>query len=112
MHEELRRAFNAEMATALGLYKAEKFADAFMHLEIAHVLGQKYVWPHVETHYWMLKVGMRRRSVAEVVGQIIRIVLGAAGSVFGIVPVGNTGGTNISMFKRLPIDPSIRHLIR
>ena len=27
-------------------------------------------------------------------------------------PVGNTGGTNISMFKRSPIDPGIKKLIR
>lgn len=112
MNAELRRAFNAEMTAAIGLYQAEDFAEAFRHLEIAHVLGQQYVRPHVYTHYWMLKVGVKRRSMAEVVGQLIRILLGAAGSAVGIVPVGNTGGTNISMFKRLPIDPGIRHLVR
>jgi hypothetical protein len=112
MNGELRKAFNAEMTAAIELYEAEKFAEAFLHLEVAHVLGQKYVGSHVATHYWMLKVGMKRRSMAEVVGQIIRIVLGAAASAVGIVPAGNTGGTNISMFKRLPIDPRIRHLIR
>jgi hypothetical protein len=112
MHAELRKAFNAEMMVAVELYKAEKFAEAFLHLETAHVLGQKYVRPHIATHYWMLKLGVKRRSLPEVVGQTIRIVLGAAGSAFGMVPAGNIGGTNISMFKRLPIDPGIRHLMR
>jgi hypothetical protein len=112
MNPELRKVFQAEMTVAVALYQAEKFAEAFPHLETAHVLGQKYVGPHVATHYWMLKVGMKRRSLPEVVGQAIRIVLGAVGSAVGIVPVGNTGGTNIGMFKRLPIDPSIRDLMR
>jgi hypothetical protein len=112
MNAELREAFKAEMTVAVALYQAEKFAEALLHLETAHVLGQKYVGPHIATHYWMLKVGVKRRSLPEVVGQTIRIVLGAAGSAVGIVPVGNTGGTNIGMFKRLPIDPGIRHLLR
>jgi hypothetical protein len=112
MNAELRKAINAEMTAAIGLYKAEKFTEAFLHLEIAHVLGQKYVGPHVATHYWMLKLAIKRRSMAEVVGQIIRILLGAAGSAVGIVPVGNTGGTNIGMFKRWPIDPGIEHLVK
>lgn len=54
---------------------------------------------------------MKRRSLPEVWGQFLRIVLGALGSAFGIVPVGNTGGTNINMFKRLPIDPGVNELI-
>ena len=59
----------------------------------------------------MRKVGVERRSSPQVWGQVLRVVLGAPGSAAGIVPVGNTGGTNISMFKRLPVDPSIRELI-
>lgn len=109
---ELRQAFNAEMRAAIAHYKDGEFVQAFRHLEVAHVLGQQYVTPHVATHYWMLRIGLKRRSVSEVLGQTIRILLGALGSAVGIVPVGNTGGTNISMFKRLPVDPSIKKLIR
>lgn len=111
MNRKLQIAFNAEMTAAIELYRAGDLARAFLHLETAHVLGQHYVMPHVVTHYWMLKVGIKRRSMYEVTGQIIRIVLGAVGSAVGMVPVGNTGGTNISMFKRLPIDPSIQSFI-
>lgn len=112
MSPEIRQAFNAEMTAAIALYKDGEFVQAFQHLELAHVLGQQYVAPHVATHYWMLRIGLKRRSVSEVLGQAIRIVLGVLGSAVGIVPVGNTGGTNISMFRRLPIDPSIKKLIR
>ncbi|MFL5427745.1 MAG: DUF3703 domain-containing protein [Myxococcales bacterium] len=34
-------------------------------------------------------------------------MLGAVGSLLGSVPTGNTGGTDISMFKQLPIDPQL-----
>ena len=44
-------------------------------------------------------------------GQIARIVLGILGSAVGVVPVGNTGGTDISMFKRMPIEPELQNII-
>ncbi|MEW6023217.1 MAG: DUF3703 domain-containing protein [Pseudomonadota bacterium] len=56
--------------------------------------------------------GIETPSASEVPEQVIRILLGALGSVVGIVPAANTGGTKISMLKRLPTDPSIKKLIR
>jgi len=111
MHRECRQAFEAEMASAVQLYRRGDHAGAFRHLELAHVLGQREVGPHVRTHVWMLRIGWKRRSLSQAWGQLLRIVLGAAGSALGVVPTGNTGGTNIGMFKRLPIAPGIRHLI-
>lgn len=112
MKNQLKTAFDAEMAIARDLNRKGRLAQAFGHLEIAHVLGQRHVVPHVVAHWWMLKIGLQRRSASEVVGQAVRIVLGALGSVVGVVPVGNTGGTNISMFKRLPIDPTLKKLVK
>lgn len=112
MNSELRQAFDAEMTAAIHLYEEGNLANAFLHLEVAHVLGQRYIAPHVTTHYWMLKIGLNRRSMPEVLGQVLRMFLGALGSAVGLAPVGNTGGTNISMFKRLPVDPSVEKLIR
>ena len=111
MNCALRHAFDAEMTASISLYAKGEFSRVFQHLEIAHVLGQNDVVPHVMTHYWMLKIGVKRRSLREIWGQVIRIALGAFGSAIGIVPFGNTGGTDISMFKRLPIDPSVQKLI-
>lgn len=112
MKTELTAAFDAEMAAATDLYSKGRLAQAFRHFETAHILGQRYVVPHVVTHWWMLKIGVKRRSTSEVVGQAARIVLGALGSAVGVIPTGNTGGTNINMFKRLPIDPSIEKLVK
>ena len=91
MNDMLRQAFDAEMAAAIALHEQGEFERAFQRLELAHVLGQQYVAPHIATHYWMLKIALKRRSLPEVWGQIVRIVLGALGSTVGVVPVGNTG---------------------
>lgn len=111
MHPELRRAYEAEMMAARRSYRARAYASAMRHLEIAHIMGQRQVAPHVATHYWMLKIGLRRGSPRQAWGQLLRIVLGAIGSAAGIVPAGNTGGTDIGMFRRRPIDPAIRRLL-
>ena len=81
------------------------------HLETAHVLGQNYVMPHVRSHWSMLRIAIKRRSLADGYGQAIRIVLGSLGSAVGIVPTGNTGGSDVSMFASMPITPGIAALI-
>lgn len=111
MKAELKKAFESEMAAARNRYARGQLDQAYKHLEVAHVLGQRYVVPHIITHWGMLRIGLKRRSASEVVGQGVRIVLGAIGSAVGIVPTGNTGGTNINMFKRLPVDPAIKTLL-
>ncbi|TCS36832.1 uncharacterized protein DUF3703 [Paucimonas lemoignei] len=111
MNEKLKLAFEAEMSAARRLVASGRLTQAFRHLERAHVLGQRHVVPHVRSHWAMLKVGMMRRSAGEVAGQAIRIIIGALGSAIGVVPVGNTGGTNISMFSRLPIENEAAQLL-
>ena len=59
----------------------------------------------------MLRVELRRRRVIDAFGHTVRLVLGMLGSAVGIVPVGNTGGTDISMFKRMPIEPELQKII-
>jgi hypothetical protein len=111
MHAALEKRFISEIAEAQRLLKSGSLDEAFVHLERAHVLGQRYIVPHIQTHWLMLRIGLSRRSVAEVSGQAARIVLGALGSAINVVPTGNTGGTNISMFKRLPIDPELEKVL-
>jgi len=111
MKTVLAQAFEAEMDAAWNLYRAGRLDAAFRHLERAHVLGQRYVIPHVRSHWLMLRIGLARRAPGEVWGQAVRIVLGALGSAVNVVPVGNTGGTDISMFKRLPISPEVARII-
>jgi len=84
----------------------------FTHLERAHVLGQQSTYWHVKVHVLMLVWGIRNRSMREVLGQIFRIVGAATKTAIGFVPHGNTGGANVSPFKKMPIDPELANLIR
>lgn len=111
MKSALRHAFHAELAAARRALAAGRLAQAMRHAENAHVLGQRYVIPHTQSHWLMLRIGVRRRSLREVWGQALRIVLGILGSAVGIVPTGNTGGTDIGMFRRLPIEPALAKLL-
>lgn len=95
----VRGAFCREMADAREAYAAARYATAFLHLERAHILGQRHFIRHWITHWWMLKVGLRRRDRREIVGQILRLVAVVPGFVFGWVPKGNTGGANVSAVR-------------
>jgi Protein of unknown function (DUF3703) len=103
--------FNSEIAQARSFIASGNLEAGFAHLERAHVIGQEYVMPHITSHWLMFQVELRRRRFAAVLGQLIRIVLGALGSAVGAVPTGNTGGTDISMFKRMPIETELQHII-
>jgi len=111
MNSVQRQAFESEMDHALVLIESGDLDSGFCHLERAHVLGQTHVFPHVQSHWHMLRVEVRRGRPIAVIGQAVRIVLGALGSAVGVVPTGNTGGSDISMFTRMPIDPALQKLI-
>ena len=80
-------------------------------MERAHVIGQAFVVPHARSHWLMLEVEFRRKRPVAAFGQFVRIVLGMLGSAVGVVPVGNTGGSDVSMFKRMPIAPELQDII-
>ncbi|KAF0249742.1 MAG: hypothetical protein FD167_858 [bacterium] len=111
MDAKLKTYFDQEIAKAILLIKNKNIEEGFYHLERAHILGQRYVVAHVKTHWWMLKVGLMKKSTTEVFGQMIRIVFGALGSVIGVVPFGNTGGANVSMFSPMPIPQDLKSII-
>ncbi len=104
-------AFDNEIALAKAFIARGELEAGFAHIERAHVIGQTFVVPHARSHWLMLKVEFRRRRPIAAFGQIVRLALGILGSAVGVVPVGNTGGSNISMFKRMPIAPDLQNII-
>ena len=112
MHPTLKAAFDAEMLSARQALANDNLTAAFAHLERAHVLGQWYVKPHVTTHLCMLHIGWRRRDLREILGQLLRIPGGMIGSAIGRVPRGNTGGSNVSATRPLPIPPDLKDLLK
>lgn len=111
MNTRQRVAFDREIGLARDLVAAGDMHRAFLHLERAHVIGQTFVGAHAMAHWRMLVLEIRRKRVGAVLGQAARLALGVIGSAVGIVPIGNTGGTDISMFKRLPIAPELQAII-
>ena len=93
----------SELALSESNEAAGRFKTAFKHLENAHVLGQSSTWWHVRVHWLMLRWALRHKDVGECLGQLVRIVGAATKTAIGLVPVGNTGGADISPFKRLPL---------
>lgn len=112
MHPTLQAAYAAEMRSVELAFARDDLGSAFTHLERAHVLGQWHVRPHVLAHLGMLRIGWRRRDLREVVGQLLRIPGGAIGSAMGRVPRGNTGGSRVSAFRKMPIPPDLRELLQ
>ncbi len=96
-----------EISLARPLVQSGDQEQAMRHLERAHVLGQRFVGPHVLVHAWMFRVAVARRDPGAALGQIARMVLGAIGSAVGVLPIGNTGGSDVSMFRTMPIPPDL-----
>lgn len=109
MSPDLRSAFTLEMSAAKAAYAEGDMASAFGKLERAHILGQRALWPHIITHWWMLKVAWRKADWREIRGQITRMIAAVFGYIFGWVPLGNTGGANVSPIKPMPIPAEFAH---
>lgn|SRR5262245_40869525 len=94
----------------LAAYHAEaqgKPNVAFSHLERAHILGQPSTVEHIRVHLHMFLWGIHQRDLRECLGQLLRIAGASIGTALGLVPQGNTGGTNVDPFKPLPIPPEL-----
>lgn len=97
---ELELAKQAESRSCSGL--------GFEHLERAHVLGQSSTREHVRVHWAMFIWGLRHKNWREVAGQCIRIVGAATKTAVGLVPHGNTGGSDVRPWQRIAIADDLR----
>ena len=100
--QQLRKEFKNQLYLGKKHIKLREYNKSFHHLENAHILGQKHLYRHTLSHWWMFIWGIKSKSIKESIGQIFRII---ASLLFTLiwVPKGNTGGTNISPIKPIPI---------
>ncbi len=110
MTPTLRAAFAREMQRAADAARDGDLASAFHHLERAHILGQRHTVPHLRSHMAMLRIGWRRRDGRELAGQLTRLLAAALFSRLW-VPIGNTGGANVSALAPMPIPEDLRALL-
>jgi hypothetical protein len=110
MNSVIRDAFEREWSLAGAACDAGDLATAFHHLERAHILGQRSTRLHVRSHVGMLGIAWRRRDVREITGQLIRILAAALFSRLW-VPVGNTGGANVSAMRPMPVPSDLQAIL-
>lgn len=103
MANALEFAFRREMSLARAASRAGDLDRAFAHLQRAHVLGQRNVVRHAAVHLRMLWIGRRRGDGREVAGQVLRLAAVVPGYVFGWVPLGNTGGADVSPLRPMAV---------
>lgn len=111
MNEKLRESIELEITEAERLSAAGDHEAAFAHLERAHVLGQSSTYLHTRVHWLMFKNGLARHDGREVFGQMMRMVGASTKTPFGIYPLGNTGGANVSPFRPMPIADDITKIL-
>jgi len=107
MRDRLRIAFDAELAAAAA---AIEHRLRLHHLSRAHILSQRYTWPHVRVHILMLRAGVESLDAREVVGQLTRVVAAALFSRIW-VPIGNTGLADVSAVRPMPVPEDLRALL-
>jgi hypothetical protein len=101
----------AELDASRAAEQRGEFATAFRHLERAHVLGQPVPGQHVRVHWRMFRFALRHRLAGEAAGQSWRLVAAATFTVIGLLPIGNTGGADVSGFRPMPIPDDLRQAI-
>jgi hypothetical protein len=108
--DRIRPAVDHELELAVEVEPTDP-AAAFRHLERAHVLGQASTREHVRTHVAMLRWAVRHRARREIAGQVMRIVGASTKTAIRLVPEGNTGGANVSPFRRMPVPDDLGQTI-
>ncbi len=110
MPQSLQSYFRAELNHYKVAYTNSNLNKAWMHLERAHIIGQRYPFSHCYVHWKMLQFGFRIKSTKEIMGQIPRLILGGVFSFVGKVPVGNPGGSNVPPLKPFPIEKELQDI--
>ena len=100
---KIRQYVDRELSDARKMRSEKNHLKEFESLERAHILGQSSTFEHVRVHYHMLAWGVRNRNYFEILGQILRLIGAAVLTPLGLIPIGNTGGSNVSSFKSMPI---------
>lgn len=77
--------------------------ERWQHLERAHIVSQPYPWLHTCNHAAMLALALRQRDRREALGQIVRLIVAAPGSISGRYPTGNTGRVIAGLKTPMPI---------
>lgn len=103
--------FKYEIQLALQARLEKNHKKEWNHLERAHILGQFNPWKHFWVHLLMMRFSLVNLKLLEFLGQIPRIILAIPGSVTGLAPKGNTGGSSVGMFTPMDIPQDLHDFV-
>lgn len=98
MNKKIRHAYKLEIKDFSNAIANKNYPAAWSHLERAHILGQYFVVPHLETHWLMMTLAFKTLNYREMFAQVPRLLLAAPGSLTGKAPKGNPGSGRIGIF--------------
>jgi hypothetical protein len=107
----LRIYYDNEIQKHFQCLSVNQLPEAWSHLENAHILGQSFPIEHTYTHWLMLKFGFKIKDRKEILGQIPRLLVGGVKSFVGKIPVGNTGGANVSALRPMEIPEHLKEIL-
>ena len=108
MRRDRKDALKSELAFARAELARDNRAAAFSHLERAHIIGQLGFFSHFSVHIAMVRFALSAKDGREIRGQLLRLVATIPGHLFGWLPIGNTGGANVSALKPMPIPADLQ----
>ena len=111
MPESLKPFFDNELLQAMVYWRTRDYLNCWNHLERAHILGQLYPYQHSLVHWKMMVFGIRTKNFKEIIGQIPRLLFGGVKSFVGEIPIGNTGGSNVSPLRSMEIPQDLKRII-
>ena len=104
-------AYDAAMTAVRASLARSAPSAALAQLERAHVLGQRDFSRHWRVHVTMLRAAWALRDAREVRGQLLRLSLVPLGHLFGRLPLGNTGRSDVSAFAPMDVPADLKRLL-
>lgn len=102
-----RLAYRHEIAMMKSALLAFDEKAALRHVVRAHILGQRYLIPHLTSHVWMMRMAWKRGDTVDAMGQLRRLLFTFPAWLIGWVPVGNPGLTSVSPLRPIPMSQDL-----
>lgn len=98
-YAQARAAFIRETTTAEVHETTGDLRAAWRAHELGHIVAQPYLGLHLRSHAAMLGLAWRSRNTAEVVAQLVRLVLAPVGHALGRTPPQNVGTARFGVME-------------
>lgn len=105
-----QQALQQAWQDARSAYLQQDYQRCLQQLELVHILGQPQFWPHLCSHWWMLRCGWQLKDWREVRGQWLRLLLTPLGHLSGRLPLGNSGRAHVHPLRPQPLPAAVLQL--